>query len=208
MGNKETSRIYLQRIATTGNFGIRLGTSTIVDTGFALAANTWNHVALSYNNGTYVAFVNGRQVATGAYSGLSALNGYSIIGAYDDLAGDVNSYFPGVIDDVKMYNYARTEKQVAEDMNGGHPGPAGSPLGTAVGYWKLDEGNGTVAKNSGTGSSMEPSLLSLRRQQVLQVGQTRVNLEKLSSLMEQVIMYRLVIKYLLKLLELLLYPLG
>lgn len=44
------------------------------------------------------------------------------------------------IDDVKVYNYARTPKQIVEDMNGGHPA-VGSPVGSPVGYWKFDEGS-------------------------------------------------------------------
>jgi hypothetical protein len=42
-----------------------------------------------------------------------------------------------------MYNYARTPTQVIEDMNGGHPA-GGSPIGSQVIYWKLDEGYGSA----------------------------------------------------------------
>jgi hypothetical protein len=161
MANRDTSRIYLYRLATNGNLGIRLGTSSAVNTGINLATNTWNHVALTYNNGTYYAYVNGRQVATGAYSGISSLNGFSIIGAYDDLAGDVNSWFPGKIDEVKMYAYPRTEKEVTEDMNAGQP-PPGSPVGSALAYWKFDEGRGTTANNAGNqGSALNGTLTNM-----------------------------------------------
>ena len=53
-------------------------------------------------------------------------------------------YFDGSVDDVRIYNYARTPKQIMEDMNAGHPA-VGSPVGSYVGYWKLDEGQGTTA---------------------------------------------------------------
>ncbi len=47
--------------------------------------------------------------------------------------------FNGSIDDVRVYSYARSAGQIVEDMNGGHP-LGGSPVGSPVGYWKLDEG--------------------------------------------------------------------
>ncbi|OGK16878.1 hypothetical protein A3H80_04655 [Candidatus Roizmanbacteria bacterium RIFCSPLOWO2_02_FULL_37_19] len=47
--------------------------------------------------------------------------------------------FNGSIDDIRIYNYARTSKQIVEDMNAGHPA-GGSPVGSAIGYWKFDEG--------------------------------------------------------------------
>ena len=55
--------------------------------------------------------------------------------------GRDGTQFPFVtgIDDVKIYNYARTQKQIVSDMNAGGPS-VGSPVGSAVGYWKFDEG--------------------------------------------------------------------
>lgn len=47
--------------------------------------------------------------------------------------------FTGSIDDARIYNYARTPGQIVEDMNAGHPAP-GSPVGSALGHWKFDEG--------------------------------------------------------------------
>lgn len=56
--------------------------------------------------------------------------------------------FTGLIDDVKLYNYVRTQKQVKEDMNAGHPS-VGSPVGSYTGYWKFNEGyGGTTADTS------------------------------------------------------------
>ncbi|MCX7928825.1 MAG: LamG domain-containing protein, partial [Patescibacteria group bacterium] len=46
--------------------------------------------------------------------------------------------FAGSIDDIKIYNYARTQKQIIEDMNAGHP-LVGTPVTGAVAYYKFDE---------------------------------------------------------------------
>ncbi len=55
------------------------------------------------------------------------------------------------MDEFRLYNYARTPKQITEDMNAGHP-IGGSPLGSQVAYWKMDEGYGTTAYNSISGN--------------------------------------------------------
>ena len=61
------------------------------------------------------------------------------------------AYFDGLIDDVRIYNYARTQKQILEDMNGG--GPASK---MPVLHLSFDEGYGetvhdsSIHKNNGT----------------------------------------------------------
>jgi len=63
-----------------------------------------------------------------------------------------NGYLDGVIDQVLVYNYARTQKQIVEDMNAGHPS-VGSPVGSALAHYKFDEGYGTTVNNNGFGGS-------------------------------------------------------
>lgn len=69
------------------------------------------------------------------------------------------NYYNGTIDDVKVYNYARSAQQVIEDMNGGHP-TGGSPVGSATSYWKFDEGYGTTAYDANTTSANNLTLSS------------------------------------------------
>ncbi|PIZ96351.1 MAG: hypothetical protein COX79_05340 [Candidatus Levybacteria bacterium CG_4_10_14_0_2_um_filter_36_16] len=64
-----------------------------------------------------------------------------------------------LLDEVKVYNYARTAKQIVSDMNAGHPN-VGSPVGSALGHWKFDEGYGTTTGNSGSGGSIITGSLS------------------------------------------------
>ena len=58
----------------------------------------------------------------------------------------------GKIDDIKIYNYARTQKQIIEDMNAGSPATSAKSM---VAYYKFDEGNGntnydsSINKNNG-----------------------------------------------------------
>jgi hypothetical protein len=58
----------------------------------------------------------------------------------------------GSVDEVKIYNYARTSSQIIEDMNAGHPAP-GSPVGSAIGHWEFEEGYGDTTHDSGTGGN-------------------------------------------------------
>lgn len=122
--------------------------------------NVWQHIALSFTFGTGSSirgYFNGKAY-TGTWnnSGNSApdqSNEMLMIDGEDDGAGGHSEAFPGLIDEVKIYNYTRTQKQIVEDMNGGHPMP-GSPISSAMDYWKLDQGFGTEAPSSGINKTM------------------------------------------------------
>jgi len=55
--------------------------------------------------------------------------------------------FNGTIDEVKFHDHARSAKQIVSDMNATRSS-VGSPVGSAVGYWKMDEGYETTAHDS------------------------------------------------------------
>jgi hypothetical protein len=100
--------------------------------------NEWYHIAATFDgsvtsNNTKV-YVNGvlENQTTWALTYVPQTSATARIGGG-------NYYLDGSLDDVKLYNYARTQKQVLEDMSAGRPAQK-SP----VGYWKFDEGaNGT-----------------------------------------------------------------
>ncbi|MEI6532916.1 MAG: LamG-like jellyroll fold domain-containing protein, partial [Candidatus Roizmanbacteria bacterium] len=145
-GNRETNRIYLTRLPTTGNLGISLGNNSNIDSGIVIPINTWSYVGMTWNSGTYAIYFNGKNVSTSTYSGLTSLDGYSSIGSYSDLVAP-DSWFTGKIDAVLMYNYARTQKQILEDMNSG-ASITSNTENTTIGYWKFDDGIGTTAHDS------------------------------------------------------------
>lgn len=138
------------------NLSVSTDGSTVVThtgTNTTFAANTWYHVTGVYNTaGTMDLYVNGILDATQKSSGVpasiddNASNLY--IGAKENTSGNNDTLFNGAIDDVHIYNYARIPKQIVSDMNAGHP-TVGSPVGSAVGWWKFDEGYGTTARSSG-----------------------------------------------------------
>lgn len=106
----------------------------------------WHHVSVTYDGTTSLMYFDGVQVASGAQS--LTLPAYDIfIGAGSQLADTPHRFYKGKLDDVKLYNYARSGKQVIEDMNAAHPAP-GSPVSSSVAHWKLDEGFGTTANDT------------------------------------------------------------
>jgi len=77
-----------------------------------------------------------RGVASSANVINDTLGNYSMLNSGDARIGMVGPYYPftGSIDDVRVYNYARTPKQIISDMNGGHSGSRQS-CRSAVGQW-------------------------------------------------------------------------
>lgn len=108
--------------------------------------NNWTHIEATVDSsGNYRLYANGVLVQGPiSYSYSPSATSELSIGNFGTW-----EYYLGRIDEVKIYNYARTQGQVVEDMNGGHP-LGGSPVGSQVGYWKFDEGYGAVTNNSGT----------------------------------------------------------
>ncbi len=104
-----------------------------------IATNVWSHVEV-----TTATALNASDLDIGRLEGTSNLE--------------------GKIDEVKIYDYARTIKQVTEDMLGGHP-PVNAGSGTVggvktvklaapVAYYKFDEGYLTTANNSGSAGNV------------------------------------------------------
>jgi len=115
-------------------------------------AGGWHHFACLYNSGgtakIYIDSILNTENASLASSNYDTATNLTI-----GTNNDHSSYFlNGLIDDVKIYNYARTAGQIVEDMNAGHP-IGGSPVGSQVAYYKFDEGSGSTANNAGFGGS-------------------------------------------------------
>jgi hypothetical protein len=122
-----------------------------------IPANQWSHVVVTVSSNSSESrivtfYINGILYSTNqwndTYTG-DAFTGRSYkthLGARSDVSGYVDS-FDGAVDDIRIYNYTRTQAQIIEDMNAGHPAP-GSPIGSPVAYWKFDEGYGDTANDS------------------------------------------------------------
>ena len=91
---------------------------------------TWHYLTLRWNGSNYYGYIDGNEVTTGIQSG--SRSGAINLGRFDN-----NYYFDGSVDQVRIYNYARTPAQIAWDYNQGAP----------IGWWKFDECTGTNIKD-------------------------------------------------------------
>jgi len=109
---------------------------------------TWVHLAVTYEaNGYTYGYKNGKlEYGPTAVGNLDPNAGASF------LINESPYHCNASIDEIRIYNYARSAKQIVEDMNAGHP-IGGSPVGSQVGYWKFDEGCGNTTYDSGTGGN-------------------------------------------------------
>ncbi len=134
-------------------------------TGNILTNNIWHHVAMVFdgaqtgNANRLKLYFNGA-LQTLTFSGTVPTSTGSdstplLIGKYTE----GSAYLSGATDDVRIYNYARSEKQVIADMNAGHAAP-GSPTPSALVHYKFDEGYLTSSNNSGNGGSSLNGTLS------------------------------------------------
>ncbi|MGI6278198.1 MAG: DUF2341 domain-containing protein [Patescibacteria group bacterium] len=95
-----------------------------------MATHDGNNTVKIYRDGVLVAEKNdavGPVLDNGDYAG--------IIGRR---VGSSYTYFDGLIDNIRIYDYARTPAQIAWDYNRGAP----------VGHWKFNECQGTIAHDS------------------------------------------------------------
>jgi hypothetical protein len=111
----------------------------------------WIHISCSVDRSNYQRlYINGLVRDQDDISSQSAI---SLTNTQSFFVGGTGYPFKGKIDDVKIYDYARTPAQVAWDYNRGKP----------VGWWRMDEGEGTTVYdhsgngNNGTMTNMDPA---------------------------------------------------
>ncbi len=117
------------------------------NTGYIVTTGVWTHVAVCYNSGVVTTYVNGHSVHSEAITGpigdvYPAMNELRIGGR----SNAANAHFDGAIDDVRVWNVARTQAQVQASM-------AATLVGNEtglVGYYKFDEQGGTVVTDGST----------------------------------------------------------
>ncbi len=133
------------------------GVSTwVAETGDnALAPNQWTHIAYTRTGtgaGTHTLYVNGVAQTLTSDADYTFVDNSSdkVIGS--GIAGGVWQYFPGQIDEVRVWNTARTQAEIQDAM---HHVLTGTETGL-VAYYRFDEGSGTttadLTANDNTGT--------------------------------------------------------
>ncbi len=147
--NSSANRIYIAQAQTTGNFGVYLGTNSgPYDSGLIIPLSTWTQLTVTWNAGTYFMYMNGTQVKTGTYSGLTTMGAYASIGSWINTAGaGQTSFFHGRIDEAVVWSTALSASEISYLYQRQNPTSAQSELdstwtphwGNLVAYWHFNE---------------------------------------------------------------------
>jgi hypothetical protein len=150
---KGTGAIFGQRNSGVGTFDLIYSSNYSVDYAITFyangwtwsgtqASNEWNYLVVVSSSTSLKHYINGKLVGT--FSALTDLPSTNTL-----LIGhetNNNTYFNGLIDQARIYNYARTPAQIAWEYNKGKP----------VAYWSFNECSGStvhdesVNRNDGT----------------------------------------------------------
>ncbi|NTU46675.1 DUF2341 domain-containing protein [Candidatus Roizmanbacteria bacterium] len=114
---------------------------------YFLPAKKWSYLTIAYSQGEWVKYYLNGQFIEQVSNPYISVQSTDTLNIGSNFNGD---NYAGYLDDFKMYNYERTQKQIVEDMNAGDPAGTNKSM---VGYWKFDEGAGTTVHNAGNGGS-------------------------------------------------------
>jgi hypothetical protein len=142
---------YFLRLTNNGSSSTGITFDEMNTANGLLTANTWYHIAAVNNNGTRIVYINGVSVGlTGTAASISANSDPVRIGS------DYSSrYFSGNIDEVRIWNVARTAAQITDNKNveltGNEPG--------IVAYYKMSNGSDiTLSDNKVSGTAYAGTL--------------------------------------------------
>lgn len=114
------------------------------------AADTWYFFAGGYDSVNDVVFLSINNSVRDTTT--NTTGSQDTAGEFDVGAANGGSHHGGYIDDLKVYRYVRTTKQLTEDMNTGHP-MGGSPIASQISYWNFDEQQGQTTNDKGFGDN-------------------------------------------------------
>jgi hypothetical protein len=110
-----------------------------VSSSFGVPTNEWKHIALTYDFGIMVFFLDGEPVDTITTSNANSCGFQTTLNIGRRKMFD-EFYFNGFIDEVRVWNVIRSEAEILSWYNKHiHNIPAG-----LVGYWDFDDGSGDV----------------------------------------------------------------
>jgi acid phosphatase type 7 len=121
-----------------------------------ISYNEWHHAAVTYDGNKWQLFLNGeleRELAVGQPPRADSIQHASLASALNS-TGVPAGYFAGVLDEVRIWNYARTGGEIAAARYERIPAAPG-----LIGRWSLDETSGTIAYDT-SGSGVNGTLVN------------------------------------------------
>jgi hypothetical protein len=162
-GNDDPSAYIL---ATTGNIKVMAEDAVLITSAATVLDTKWHHIETTADGTNMRLYIDGVLDGTAAYTGSSDDAGISA-GAHTSRSG----FFDGIIDDLKVYAYARSPGEIRLDYNAGFAarmGPAGMTCSEdpascmdygLVASYDFDEGDGQTLYNAAdTGSANDGTL--------------------------------------------------
>lgn len=154
-------------MGTEGGYLLRIGDAGVPDTQLQIACGQnqtnsdmnltlgrWTHIACVFDNGYTTVYFDGKKVLDRASAGRSSVTW----GAYGDDKDEVSGryfwlsysyahdrYLDGEMAEVRIWNRCLSEEEINADTHFYTVDPASEGLAA---YWKLDDGAGTVLKDS------------------------------------------------------------
>ena len=133
-----SNRVQIYMDGSNTELDLGLGDSHTRQTNImVLETETWYHVALTWEAGNYVVYVDGEEVATGTYTGLTAIHPFAWIGNDGNPVTEGTEAFGGLLDEVRLYDGALNADQIRAAMRG-EPLPLASRPGPKDGSMILD----------------------------------------------------------------------
>jgi len=120
-----------------GMFLCTIGCTSFLGPSSSLAAGEWVHVAATYDGAIIKIYKDGVLANSAAHSGDVSEMNYIFFGAS-------SGTFDGVIDEVRIWDIARTAEEIRSTMIGSLQGDEAG----LVGYWPLDDGTGQFATDA------------------------------------------------------------
>ena len=108
-------QLYMDNEDTELDLG--LGDSHARITGImTLELETWYHIAVTWDSGSYGVYINGEEAATGTYTGLSEIHPMANIGNDGDLGSGPHEGFGGLLDEARLYDHALNADEILAAM--------------------------------------------------------------------------------------------
>jgi PKD repeat protein len=169
---------------------VYIGGERTVMGGSRVAANTWTHLAATYNGQTQRLYVNGSQVAQRSQTGQTLVSTNVLRIGGNSIWGE---FFRGRIDEVRIYNRALTATEIQSDRTTALPTPAATTqlvastqtmaasddaeTGLMAGVALMTADNASAADQSAPASSSNPASTSaeLLMAEHLEIGEVETD---------------------------------
>jgi hypothetical protein len=116
-----------------------------------ISNNTWYHAAVTYDRATLRLYLNGNlesEVFVGQLPRFDSIQ-HAAIGTTITSTGAAEGFFDGVIDEVRIWNVARSATEIRQTIN---QQLTTTPTGL-IGRWGMEEGPGPNGTNRSVGDS-------------------------------------------------------